>query len=160
MNRKVAITGHTSGLGKALFERFALDSTVEGFSSSNGYNIIQFKKVYEAAKHCDILINNAYDRYSQVDLLYYFYEQWEDQNKIIVNISSLAPDGMKPYPSPYASHKAALDNASRQLAAQMNRCKIINIKPGYIYQFDVLADTIHTLVNSKSRIMEVLIANG
>lgn len=160
MYKKVAITGHTSGLGKALFERFAIEYNVEGYSTSNGYNIRRIKPIIDAVKDCDIFINNAYDRFSQVDLLYALYSIWENYDKVIVNISSLAPDGLKEYPQPYASHKAALDNASRQLSAQMKRCRVINIKPGYIRDFDTLADTIHTIVNIKSPIAEVKIANG
>lgn len=158
--KKVAITGHTQGLGKALFERFAVDYKVAGFSRSNGYDIRKIEPIIGFVRNYDIFINNACDRFSQVDLLYTLYSGWQDQDKVIVNISSLAPDGFKEYPQPYASHKAALDNASRQLSAQMKRCKVINIKPGYIRDFDTLADTIHTIVNIKSPIAEVKIANG
>lgn len=157
---KVAITGHTGKLGSALFARFSVMHEVEGYSRSNGYDIRRYDEIIQAAKHNDIFINNAYDRYSQVDLLYNLYKEWHNKDKIIVNISSIAPDGIKENLSQYASHKAALDNAHRQIAAKMNSCRVINIKPGYITEFDTLADTIYNIVHLKSPIAEVIITNG
>ena len=43
--RRVAITGHTSGLGAALFERFSVSDMVVGLSRSNGFDIRRFDSI-------------------------------------------------------------------------------------------------------------------
>ena len=79
--RRVAITGHTRGLGAALFERFSVSDMVVGLSRSNGFDIRKIDKIIERIDECDVFINNAYDRYSQVDLLYAVYDMWKDKEK-------------------------------------------------------------------------------
>jgi len=130
--RRVAITGHTRGLGAALFERFSVSDMVVGLSRSNGFDIRRFDSICERVQECDIFINNAYDRYSQVDLLYAVYDMWKDEDKKIINISSMSSEGTKKYIHPYAVHKKALDAASDQIFCQKNKCKILNVKPSWI----------------------------
>jgi hypothetical protein len=85
---KYAITGHTQGIGLALF------NTVEnaiGFSTSNGYNINlknDRKRIIDQSKECDIFINNAHSHYGQVDMLLDLFAAWKDQNKLVINIGS------------------------------------------------------------------------
>ena len=55
---KVAITGHTSGLGAALFERFSVSDDVVGLSRSNGFDIRDINGICERVKDCDVFINN------------------------------------------------------------------------------------------------------
>jgi len=170
---KVGITGHTKGLGAALFERFSVNCFVEGFSRSNGYDIRRFDQICDAVKDCDIFINNAYDRYSQVDLLYAVYDMWKDQDKKIINISSMASEGIKSYLHPYAVHKIALDAAFKQIASQNNPCKVVNIKPSWIDTPRVerytgakicpndLADLIYTISMNEIYVTEVkVLPNG
>lgn len=129
----IAITGHTSGLGKELFNYF-LDSDPIGFSRSNGYDINDPANIIQHLYESSIFINNAYDGFAQVDMLYSIYDIWKnDSSKTIISISSNSSDGIKTKEHPYAIHKAALDKASQQLAYNKNtKCKIINIKPGWI----------------------------
>lgn len=124
----IAITGHTSGLGKSIFDK----TNSIGFSRSNGYDINQPQPIVEAAKNFDVFINNAYSGFAQVGMLYNIYESWKNQDKLIVNISSNSSDGIKNKIHPYAIHKAALDKASEQLSNLGNRCRVVNIKPGWI----------------------------
>lgn len=162
MYNKVAITGHTSGLGKALFERFAVSCHVEGFSRSNGYDIRRFNEIVSAAYDCDIFINNAYDRYSQIDLLYAVYDKWKDQDKKIINIGSLASVGIRDSIKHYSIHKKALHEAHEQVAFQRNSCKSYIFNIGYIEDkaMDV-ADLIYNTVNNSMYIGEVKVSpNG
>lgn len=69
---KVVITGHTHGIGKALYEHFQTFGSWEvvGLSRSNGYDIdIDFDKVVEAASGCFMFINNAYRDKQQTKLV-------------------------------------------------------------------------------------------
>lgn len=89
---KIAITGHTKGIGKCLHD--SLISTghqVIGFSRSNGYDIqnsVSRNQILDQIDHCDIFINNAWAEYAQTTILNEIIEKWKDTNKFIVNISS------------------------------------------------------------------------
>ena len=78
---KVAITGHTKGLGQAFFKHFQ-SHTVIGFSRSNGYNIANpadRNKILDEIKDVDLFINNAYNNFddSQLQLLIDVYNIWQ-----------------------------------------------------------------------------------
>jgi len=128
---KVAITGHLSGLGASLFSMF--DSPI-GFDLGNGYDIQQPLPIVEASKNCDVFINNAHHGFSQVNLLELMFNEWRDQSKIIVNISSVAADSPLSFDQFgfYPMHKKALDDASTRLQYVGKRCRIVNVKPGWI----------------------------
>tara|TARA_B110000503_G_scaffold58423_1_gene93437 strand:- start:4272 stop:4766 length:495 start_codon:yes stop_codon:yes gene_type:complete len=86
---KYGITGHTSGIGKALFETLP-NSKV--FSRSNGYNINNKhdrRRIIEESNNCDIFINNAQDAFGQTLLLLELFCNWKDTNKTIINIGSI-----------------------------------------------------------------------
>lgn len=126
---KTAITGHTSGIGKALFESF---DDVIGFSRSTGFNISSPDRIVDMISDCELFINNAHNGFDQVVLLYKVWEQWQDSDKLIICISSNSSDGIKNTVHPYAIQKAALDKACEQLNNQKKLCKIICVKPGYV----------------------------
>lgn len=129
---KVAITGHTSGIGLALASKF---QTVKGFSRSNGYNLCEVDKILTESEDCDIFVNNAYNSdcpWSQVELLYKKWFQWENEQKLIVNISSNSNDQNKSKPQQYTIHKSSLDQASKQLSYLNKSCRILNVRPGYV----------------------------
>jgi hypothetical protein len=85
---KIAITGHTSGIGKALFDYF-FSYTPMGFSRSNGYNINHIenrKKIINQCADCDVFINNAYSNgiNSQLYLLQEMHSAWVGKEKLII----------------------------------------------------------------------------
>ncbi len=133
----MAITGHTAGLGKALFDYFNQKFSVFGFSRKNGYDISTFESrlaIIEKMNDCDVFINNAYCGWAQVDLLNAVFEKWKDQPKHIINIGSNSSDGIKNYHHPYAIHKSALDKASEQLNhVKEARCRVSTLRPGWIH---------------------------
>jgi short-subunit dehydrogenase involved in D-alanine esterification of teichoic acids len=89
---KVAITGHTSGIGLSLYNKF-IENNIEiiGFSKSTGYDIgskPSRQHILEQSKDFDVFINNAYHSTGQKDLLTEMLESWQNTNKSIINISS------------------------------------------------------------------------
>ena len=87
---KISVTGHTSGIGKSLFNLLtSLGHEVVGFSRRNGYDISKDSAlIVEQTKDCDVFINNAYHADAQQSLLKEILAIWEGQTKTVVNISS------------------------------------------------------------------------
>jgi hypothetical protein len=88
---KIAITGHTKGIGKALFDMICNDHEVIGFSKSTGYditNISDRKRIINSVKDCEVFINNAYDGFAQSNMLYELWTNWYTEHKTIINIGS------------------------------------------------------------------------
>ena len=80
---KIAITGHTKGLGKHLFDSLSQKHDTIGFSRSNGYDIKDPKnreKIIEESKECDILINLVHNYYHQTDQLFEFHQSWSGKD--------------------------------------------------------------------------------
>lgn len=61
---KIAITGHTRGLGKGLYEQLgALGHEVSGFSTSTGFDVnkeLNRRTIVGVCQNFDLFINNAY----------------------------------------------------------------------------------------------------
>ena len=135
---KIAITGHTSGIGKALYDIYSEENEVLGFSRSNAYDIkydISIEKIVQGSLDCDVFINNAYYSLAQVNILNRLWHFWSrDKSKTIVNISSLSKyPGISGNASGYSAHKAALSHQAFLLMFKGNRkCRMINVNPGYV----------------------------
>ena len=142
---KIAITGHTRGIGLALTERLDQDNyEVRGYSKSNGFNILRPNGVIKDIIDwdADVFVNNAYAPEAQSRLLYKIYEQWVDKPKLIINMGATSSDsinnfaqlGYNPDWTPYVSDKARLDWASLQLSNQFKpgMCRVTMIKPGFV----------------------------
>ena len=133
---KIAITGHSRGIGKELYNIFDVDHQVEGFSRSNGYDIAsQQQLIARSVKNSDIFVNNAWAGFSQVELLNTVFEMWkDDETKTIVNISSLSKyPGLSGNTTGYSASKAALSHQAFLLMFKTDRkCRMININPGYV----------------------------
>ena len=132
---KIAITGHTSGIGKCLYNLLtAQGHEVVGFSRSNGYDLAvpaTVGNIVKQAKDYDVFINNAYYNLTQVDLMYALDVFWKDnKSKTHVVVGSRSADGIFFKASPYAVMKSAIDNAALQLQVASNY-RLINVKPGY-----------------------------
>jgi len=133
---KIAITGHSKGIGKACYDILEKDNEVHGFSRSNGYDITEnFNAIVHAVKNCDVFINNAWHNYIQIDLLNAIFNKWKDnENKTIVNISSLSKyPGLSGNQTGYSATKAALSHQAFLLMFKTDRkCRMININPGFV----------------------------
>ena len=90
--KKIAITGHTSGIGLNLFEVFSANGhEVTGYSRSAGSDIENpeaRKQIIDEIADYDIFINNAYSPNGQTMLLRELVAHWNGQPKKIINVSS------------------------------------------------------------------------
>lgn len=138
---KVAITGHTNGIGKAIYDLLAVDgySEVIGFSLTTGFDIKNpesRQRIIDAVKDTDdVFINNAYDISGQTELLIDLYSHWKyKENKQIINIGSIATDtpAMVESMIPYLARKASLHHAILQLQKQEHKCRVVNIRFGFV----------------------------
>jgi len=119
---KVVITGHTHGIGKALWEFFYERAEVKGLSRSNGYDIDKdFDRVVEEIKGCDLFINNAYRDQQQTKLLL-AVKDYVPRIIVMGSVSRFYPDLI---PTQYVHDKQELAEA----------CRLISIDP---YGPDVL----------------------
>ena len=85
---KIAITGHTAGIGKALAEEYQLAGhEIVGLSQREGNNIRNTPKICDQIEPCDMFVNNAQVGYAQTELLFEVWRRWHGQQKYIVNIS-------------------------------------------------------------------------
>jgi hypothetical protein len=84
-----AITGHTAGIGKRLYERLSPDAI--GFSKSTGYDITNSndrQRIIQESYDCDVFINNATCGFGQTLLFLELFGAWKDQHKTIINVGS------------------------------------------------------------------------
>ena len=138
---KIAITGHTAGIGQAFANILqGRGHDIVGLSKRNGDNIRNISKIVEKITPCDLFINNAQAGYAQTELLYAVWEAWQNQpGKHIWCIGTM----MTQYPveldvpgysdidmSQY--RKTALDDAIAQLRNKKHMPVITIIRPGAV----------------------------
>ena len=146
---KIAITGHTAGIGKAFADQLAQRGhSIVGISRRGGENIRRTAHTASIIEPCDLFINNAQTGYAQTELLYEVWTRWQGQERYIWNISTMmtespvnsTPDGQDDIVmSQYRNQKLALEEASRQLRFKNIWPHISVIKPGGVAtqaQFD------------------------
>jgi hypothetical protein len=137
---KIAITGHTAGIGRAFAEQLAgRGHEILGISRREGENIRRIPHTVSLIETCDMFINNAQTGYSQTELLYELWNRWQGQERYIWNISTMMveqpingrPDGQDDLlMSAYRNQKVALEEASRQLKFKNPWPQISVIRPG------------------------------
>ena len=128
---KIAITGHTKGIGNAVYNYFAENNEVHGFSRSNGYDIsdkLSRQHIVESVKEFDIFVNNAYNDYddSQLAMLIEMSSCWKNTDKIIINISSRYINADNQYS---ITKKQLNEFCEKNL---YNKLYILNIGPGLV----------------------------
>ena len=144
--KKVLLTGHTSGIGSAIFNLLSEKNVhVEGISRSNGFDLeTNFDKVLSAVveKDPDIFINNVYVPEKQTHLLKSVYQKWKIRDKLVINICSVAsliPSEHRDYHMQYAKDKRdqrtfCAEESFRysKEAFDMINCGLININCDYV----------------------------
>jgi NAD(P)-dependent dehydrogenase (short-subunit alcohol dehydrogenase family) len=139
---KVAITGHTSGLGREIHTLFP---DAVGFSRTNGFDLLHpaaVASMIEMIDNCDIFINNAFPAVAansfagmgtQTQILYDVYQSWQHHHdRLIINLGSNTSDGIKKNMWPYSAAKAGSDKACEQLSYLTDGPSVCNLRFGYI----------------------------
>lgn len=132
---KVAITGHSKGLGQILFERYkkkGLD--VFGASRQNGFDLNDNKKLdlfCDSIRDYDLLINNAPGPF-QKHVLRKMFQEWKGKEKIIMNIGSRTTQFSVAQAMDYGTEKAALDFFARSAQHFGEKFPhVLLIRPGF-----------------------------
>jgi NAD(P)-dependent dehydrogenase (short-subunit alcohol dehydrogenase family) len=143
---KIAITGHTSGIGKSLLDEFQCrQCQVVGFSRSTGHDItndaIQ-QHIVDQLDTIDIFVNNAHAGLAQTELFTKIWNKWRMLPKRIVNIGSISttfrqgPNDLPWQPlgrAHYAAEKAALEMAVNWAwNDHVSQCEAVLVKPGFV----------------------------
>ena len=133
---KIAITGHTAGIGQALATEYILDEhDVVGLSQREGNNIRNIPKIADQIDPCDVFVNNAQAGYAQTELLFEMAKRWAGTNKHIIVISTMMTQDPVSFDSTldqYRVQKIALEEAVHQLRNRRLSLKITLVRPGYI----------------------------
>ncbi len=135
---KIAITGHTRGIGNACKQLLEAEHEIIGFSRTNGYNINEPSAIYELAKDADVFINNAQFQDYQSKLFDLFWEDWKYKHKTIINMNSQTkyPE-TKSQVGNYVKHKQELDANVKDKTLRMRagvctfNCRVTNLIIGW-----------------------------
>jgi hypothetical protein len=140
---KIAITGHTAGIGQAFANVLQnCGHEIVGLSKRQGDNIRNTPKIVEKIIPCDLFINNAQAGYAQTELLYAVWQVWQDQpGKHIWCIGTMmtqspidqsVPGQSDMAMSQYRNQKIALDDAIAQLRNKKHMPVITMVRPGAV----------------------------
>jgi len=129
--KKIVITGHTSGIGKAIYDKFNEISCREivGMSRSNGYDIeMDFDKIVEEATGAEFFINNAYRDEQQLKL----FHALKDKVDMMVVMGSVSRHYPELIPTDYVHDKQALAEACRLESINPNGIPILHLDLSFI----------------------------
>jgi NADP-dependent 3-hydroxy acid dehydrogenase YdfG len=135
---KIAITGHTAGIGQAIAEEYQLMShEIVGLSQRDGNNIRNTPKICDQIEPCDVFVNNAQAGYAQTELLFEMAQRWSGTGKQIIVISTMMTQepvslltGLDM--DHYRLQKVTLEEAVRQIRHRRLKLKIVVVRPGNI----------------------------
>jgi hypothetical protein len=135
--KKILITGN-SGLAGSLEKLLGSTNTVTCLSRKQGYDIKDIAHWFNRFDDHDIMINNAYQDWCQVEVLEHVWNKWaNDAARMIVNIGSTASDYRRTETEkdaqywPYRLHKQSLQ-ACFQKIVRLGTCDVKLINPGPI----------------------------
>ena len=132
---KIAVTGHTQGLGKSIADWMSSHGhEVTGFSRTTGHDIKHDEALDLIVSECedvDIFFNNATWEFQQTKLLFKLHEAWSGQHKTIVNIStSYTQRWDHSHVSPmYRTSKCGLNEGCEFLWNKLPWPRIVLVKP-------------------------------
>lgn len=172
---KIAITGHTQGLGAEFVKAYSqLNHNITGFSRTNGYDLRNWdsmQKMLDQINDYDMFISVAKPDFAQTTILYELWKRWKGQNKVIVNISSgitytpVCPRSLFDNPDidAYRTAKISLNEASAQLSFKSAWPKIVVVNPIHLYSNPISNDEqtkLTSWVNTFISIMSEVSNNG
>lgn len=136
MNKKIVITGHTRGIGKAIYDKFTEVSCREivGMSRSNGYDLEKdFDRIVEEATGAELFINNAYRDRQQLKLL----EALKDKVDMMVVMGSVSRFYPELIPTQYVHDKQELAEACRLISLNPNGIPLLHLDLSFIENTDI-----------------------
>jgi len=131
MNKKIVITGHTHGIGKAIYDKFTSVSCREivGMSRSNGYDIDKnFDRIVAEASGAEIFINNAYRDRQQLKL----FQALKNKVDMMVVMGSVSRFYPELIPTQYVHDKQELAEACRLEGINPNGIPILHLDLSFI----------------------------
>ena len=136
---KIAVTGCSKGLGKAVADYFTkLNHSVIALDKNRDLRDWSIRQnLYKEINDCDVFFNIAKPDFIQTEIVYELYELWQNQSKTIVSIGSKVVE----YPHwgdtiemmKYHTQKKSLEHATQQLQKLNKNCKVILINPDHLY---------------------------
>ena len=139
MSNKIVITGHTKGIGKAIFDKFTEVSCHEiiGMSRSNGYDIEKnFDKIVQEATGAEIFINNAYRDGQQLKL----FNALKDKVDMMVVMGSVSRHYPELIPTDYVHDKQALAEACRLESINPNGIPVLHLDLSFLEGTEINSD--------------------
>ena len=137
--KKIVITGHTKGLGKAIYDKFTEVSCrkIIGMSRSNGYDLdADFEKIVEEAAGAELFINNVY-RDSQQLKLFHALKNKVDMMVVMGSVSRHYPELI---PTQYVHDKQALAEACRLESINPDSIPILHLDLSFLEGTTVESD--------------------
>ena len=160
VDKKIIITGHTNGIGKAIYDKFKEISCREivGMSRSNGYDIDKdFDRIVAEAEGCELFINNAYRDQQQLKLV----EALKDKVDMMVVMGSVSRFYPELIPTDYVNDKQALAEACRLISLNPIGIPLLHLDLGFIEGTTVEANDSTAFVSdyttSKDDIVDTII---
>jgi len=146
MIKKIAVTGHTSGLGKSFFDLLSSQGhQVVGYSRSNNHDLRDYSvisKILDEVQGFDLFINNAKPDYAQAQIVYRLARSWEGT---LLSIGSRAvinpPIWTDTFLLEYLTQKTALAHAHKVLEP-VAKCKLVIVHPAHMNDTDACAKDI------------------
>jgi NADP-dependent 3-hydroxy acid dehydrogenase YdfG len=135
---KIAITGHSAGIGQALTKEYtARGHEIIGLSKRHGHNIRVIPKIADLIEPCDMFVNNAQAGFAQTELLFEIAKRWNQTKKHIIVISTMmAQDPVSVLPGTemnlYRVQKVALEEAVKQIRHTTPGLRLTLVRPGNI----------------------------
>lgn len=172
--KSVAITGHTTGIGKGLYDYFiSKGCTVKGFSKSTGYNIEHNEEVLEIIENTldyDLFINNAYCGEQQAYIALQWHTAHYEKKHYIINMSSLGSSEnivhklniKNPQIVEYGINKMLLNNIGNTINLSDSKARCITVMPGIVntdfistFPFDEGIAEFYQSIEERGTILEV-----
>jgi hypothetical protein len=127
---KIAITGHTNGLGKSIYTHFdKIGHEVIGLSRSNGFDISKnLQTIIDIAKTCDLFFNNAHVGTAQSDLIKNVFK-----DTMIVTSGSMGADYWQSG-NPYYLEKFQIEKTHKEYRSQTSMAMLL-LKMGYLENY-------------------------
>lgn len=124
---KIAISGHTKGIGKSIFDNIISN----GFSRTNGFDITKPDDFIESVKNFDVFINNTFHPIYQKEIFEKLFSIWKYEEKTIINIlnlSTLLSDDLDTQHEYFKSKKLFKESIQKTLLKNKNKkVRVVNL---------------------------------